>query len=243
MNYGLNVIERIGGYLCAGILSAMVAWLFFDTVYAAALLVIPLGVICIRAFSAYKEERMKERLLLEFKDAMQAVCASLMAGYSMENAWREAESEMRKQHGDGSIMYLELHRINAAVGMSRPLESMLSEFAARSGCDDIESFAEVFAFAKRSGGNYIGIIKTTIQKLSDRIDVEAEIETELAGKKLEGHVMDLMPAFILGYLKITSPDFVSALYRNVSGILVMCAALILYIATVMITERMLKIQV
>ena len=76
---------------------------------------------------------------------------------------------------------------------------MLS-FAARSGCEEIESFAEVFAFAKRSGGDFVHIMQTTVQKLAGRIEVEREVATVLAGKRLEGRIMEIMPRAILALL-------------------------------------------
>jgi tight adherence protein B len=141
------------------------------------------------------------------------------------------------------MMYKELHQINAAVRMSRPLEKMLTEFAERSGCEDIMSFAEVFSFAKRSGGNYVEIIRTTVQKLSDRIEVEREIQTELAGKRFEGRIMDIMPVLIIAYLNVTSGEFMSVLYGNPAGVAVMSGALGLYIGAILLSERMMNIRV
>jgi tight adherence protein B len=197
----------------------------------------------VKTYKNRRARKKKDELLIEFKDAMQAVSAALLAGYSMENAWRDAERELEKQYGSEAQMVQKLRDINRAVGVSRPLEQMLMEFARESDCEDIMSFAEVFSFAKRSGGNYVAIMRTTTQKISDRMDVEREIQTVLSGKKLEGRVMDVMPVGILAYLNVTSRDFMSVLYGNPAGIAVMTVALLLCLLAIRLSEHLLDIRV
>lgn len=65
----------------------------------------------------------------------------------------------------------------------------------------------MFAFAKRSGGDFVHIMQTTVQKLAGRIEVEREVATVLAGKRLEGRIMEIMPLAILAYLQVASGEF------------------------------------
>lgn len=86
----------------AGVLIAIaVSWLLYRSVYGMvlAVLFVPL---CINYWKQRALEKRKQELLLEFKDAMQSVAAALMAGYSMENAWRAAEQEIRELYGEAS---------------------------------------------------------------------------------------------------------------------------------------------
>lgn len=222
--------------------TGVIAWLFYRSVWGFALF----PVVCALYTKSRRKELQKKRtdkLLLEFKDGMQAVSAALLAGYSMENAWREAEKELRELHGEGSLMLTEIQLMNAAVRVNEPLESVLAEFAMRSGCEEIESFAEVLSFAKRSGGDFAKIIRTTVHKLTGRIEVEREISTVLAGKKLEGKVMNVMPMLILAYLTLTSGGFLEALYGNLTGILVMSGALVTYAGALWLSAHILDIQI
>lgn len=245
MDYKKYRLERKDHLICllAGIaISGVIAGLFYRSCWA--MLLCPL--VCIvwkRKYRAGKLQKRKDRLLLEFKDAMQAVSAALLAGYSMENAWKEAEGELRELHGEESLMCRELHLMNAAVRMNEPLEKVLSEFAQRSGCEEIESFAEVFSFAKRGGGDFAGMIRTTVQKLAGRIEVEREIATILAGKKLEGRVMNVMPVLILAYLTAASGGFLDSLYKNTAGVLVMTTALAVYVAAMALSEHIMNIRI
>lgn len=240
--YQLGVKEKLLCLAAGSALNGIIAWLFYRSLWGM-VLVPAMYIVCRGRYEEMQQKKRTEKLLGEFKDTMQAVSAALLAGYSMENSWREAEKELFGLHGKDCFMLAEVHRMNEAVRMNEPLEKALGEFAERSGCEEIESFAEVFSFAKRSGGDFARIIRTTTQKLIGRMEVEREITTVLAGKKLEGRIMNVMPLGILAYLTFTSGDFLEVLYGNVLGIVIMSTALGIYLAAIKLSEHILDIQV
>ena len=122
------------------------------------------------------------------------------------------------------------------------LDMLLDQFADRTGNADIMSFAEVFAFAKRSGGNFASIIEETSEHMRARHDTEREIQVLIASRKLEQRVMNLIPIFILAYLKLTSGEFLSPLYGNAFGVCFMTGCLALYGVTILLADRILDIQ-
>lgn len=240
--YRLSRTEKIKCLAVSLVLAFIIAWLLYRSWYGV------LSVIVI--YPVYKEqkrrdelEKKKWELLLGFKDAMQSVSAALMAGYSLENAWRESECEMAELYGETACISTELRKINAAVKMNEPLEQQLMDFAKRSACEDISSFAEVFVFAKRSGGDFGKIIRTTIHKINDKIEVEREIATVVSGKQMEQRVMNFVPAFILVYLNLTSEEFLAPLYGSLFGVCVMSAAFAVYLAAVMLARKIVDIRV
>lgn len=240
--YHFTVADVLKCAAAAVLGGTLLAWLFYRSVYGM-VLTLPLYLVIHSRYGKTQRERRKDQLLLQFRDGMQAVSAALLAGYSMENAWREAEGELRELHGAKALMVKEFAGMNAAIRMNEPLEQELQQFAERSGCEDIESFAEVFSFAKRSGGDFAGIIRTTVLRMSSKIEVEREIATAVAGKKLEGKVMNLVPLFILFYLNLTSGEFLEGLYGNMLGVLVMTVALAAYGGAIRLSDRILDIQI
>ena len=226
----------------AVLLAVFVSWLLYQSWCGLGLIVLFLP-LCVHKRRQHLLEIRQRKLLLEFKDAMQSVSSTLMAGYSMENAWRVAEQEIRELYGENSYLAGELQQINAAVRMNEPIEKELLQFAKRSGCEDILSFAEVFQFAKRSGGDFGKILRTTAGRISDKLEVEREVETVIAGKKMEQKIMNMVPAFILIYLNLTSPDFLEPLYGNLLGTMVMSIALAIYLAAIKLAEKITNINV
>lgn len=223
-------------------LTGVLAWLFYSTWWG--MLLLP-GVFVwyIRRYKNMQEKKQKEKFLCEFKDVMQALSSALLAGYSMENAWRDVERELKEQYKEASLLLPKIHRMNAGVRLNEPIEQALMELAAESDCEELESFAEIFSFAKRSGGDFAKIIHTTGKKLAGKMEVEQEIATVLAGKRLEGRVMNLMPLLILAYMKLTAGDFLDVLYGNFLGLCVMTAVLIGYVLAFKLSERILDIRI
>ena len=69
-------------------------------------------------------------------------------------------------------------------------------------------FAEIFRYAKRSGGDLMAVIKNTAQIIQQKEEVMSEVDTIISGKKMEQRVMSLIPAVIVIYLKVTAKEFI-----------------------------------
>ena len=123
------------------------------------------------------------------------------------------------------------------------LEDILDDYAASTNLDDIKYFAEIFRYAKRSGGDVIGIIKQTSHIIHEKAEVQQQIDTIITGKRLEQRVMVCMPLVITLYLRLTSPEYIDVLYGNVMGIIVMTICLLIYAAAVMLAQKITDINI
>lgn len=190
-----------------------------------------------------KTKRRKERLALQFCDAIQAAAAGMQAGYSVENAFLEAEREIRSLHGEDSEMSRELAAVRKGLKNGIPLEQMLQGLGRRCGVEEIRDFAEAFAAAKRMGGNLRAIVLRTVELTRQRMEAEREIQAILAARKYEQKVMMLIPFFLFVYLQLSSPGFFDVLYHNAAGRAVMTGALALYLAACGLSARIMDIRV
>ena len=89
----------------------------------------------------------------------------------------------------------------------------------------------------------ISIIKNTVRTISEKIETENEIQVVISAKKMEQKIMSVVPFIIIGYLKLTSADFIAKLYNNIVGVLVMSVCLILYIAAVGLSKKIVDISI
>ena len=229
--------------LAQGISLILFAAMFFYRSIVAALILLPL------LFPIYKRqkriaiEKKRKTLTIQFKDLMESVMTSLKAGYSAENAFGEAYREMAFLHGKHSAICKELFRIESGLRNNIPLEKLLLRLASDSGVEEIREFAEVFAIAKRSGGNMIEIMERTVNLISSRLEVEKEIDLILSAKKMEQKIMDVVPFLIIAYIGFSSQGFFDVLYHNPVGILIMSVCLAVYIAAFMLSEKIIQISV
>lgn len=219
-----------------------ISYLFYNTL--GGLLAVPFGIFIFgkREKRAGKKRR-KMELAKQFLEAIQVVSNALSSGYSMENAWIEAEKEMQQLHGTKALMTLELHHMNQSLGLNESLEHLLEDFALRSEVEDICNFSEVFSFAKKSGGDLIHIIETTAFHMRAKNEVENEIDVLIASKRLEQKIMNVIPIFLLAYLRLSSFDYIQQLYGNLFGILFMTVCLGVYVLAIVLAEKIMNIQV
>lgn len=220
----------------------IVSEIFYSSILAAVFLSPLIVPIYIRR-KRIQEEKKRKELIQEFKECMNSVLTALKAGYSAENAFRSAGPEMAFLFGGRSRICKELSHICGGLENSIPLETLLYEFADRSRVTEIRDFAEVFAIAKRSGGNMTEILGRTISQIQNRIDVEKEIDVMVSSRKLEQHIMDLVPFIIILYISFTSEGFFDVLYHNPAGAAIMTLCLAVYLAAFVLSEKIVAIRV
>lgn len=239
--YHLSRREVYKGIGLAGLLTIVVAYLFYASWFG--VIFFPLFVcFFLKRQKKAGKERMQTQLAKEFMDTLRSISAALLAGFSIENAWKEAEKEMLALYGKKSCLYQEIKEMNCSISLNQPLEVLLTDFSARSGNMDITSFSEVFSFAKRSGGNFVTIMDATSRHMRVRYETEREIQVQIASRKMEQKVMNVIPIFILAYLKVTSMDFLNVLYGNAAGALFMTVCLAAYGGAIVLAEKIMTIH-
>lgn len=222
--------------------TSFIAGVFYHSGWAMCLLPAVLLFAAKREVKAKIEAR-KQKLLAEFMNGMQVLSASLQAGFSMENAWKEVQRELLTMYGETSDFYREVKEMNQSVALNMPIEKLFLEFAYRTELEDIISFGEIFDYGKRNGGNWRKIIDKTIYCISERYETTREIEVLLAAKKLEQQIMNVVPIGILLFLQISSWEYMQILYHNWAGIICMTLCLLIYGLSVFYSEKIMSIQV
>ena len=181
----------------------MIAWLFFDRI-AFAILLIPYLFVFMKQQRIHKVHREKEKLRKEFREMMISIGNSLSAGYSIENALKTAKNDL-EMYEEHSLLAKELQLLINKLKMNEPVDNLLFDMAEHVGLEEFYQFAQVISIAKKSGGNLIEITENTIEHLSQAIQTKEEIHTMIAAKQMEKKIMSVMPYFILLYVRIANP--------------------------------------
>ena len=224
----MNGNER---YILEGIIIVLIAaYIFYENVFMA--------VILSPYVYIHYRQRIKERIVHDkknfkkkFKDGIIAVSFALNVGYSIENAFGQAVDELTLMYGDDSDIVVKFKLIVIRLGQNENLEDILDDFA------------EIFRYAKRSGGDLMAVIKNTAQIIQQKEEVMSEVDTIISGKKMEQRVMSLIPAVIVIYLKVTAKEFIQPLYGNIAGIIIMTVCLGVYVISDMWAKRIVNIEV
>ena len=240
--YELSLSERVRYGICGAAVAAVIAFIFYRSVWML-ILAVPLAAF----YPEYRKKDLKNardrKLAAEFREGITVLSSALGAGYSLENALEESESELRLLYGDGSMIVREFSGINHRRSMNIPVEIAWEEFGERSGSEDIRNFARVIRIAKRSGGELASIISRSADVIGDKIRIREEILTVTAAKRFEQSIMNLVPVFIVIYIEATSPGFFDTLYTTFFGRVIMTGCLAVYTGAVFLAKRILDIEI
>ncbi len=223
-------------------ITTVVAWLFYNSPVAA--LLFPLA--CYlngKRLDGERKDAAADRFYGEYRELLGAVSGALENGLSVENGFKEAERTLQLLYGDNSQILPAVHTLNHKVAVHIPVEQAFAEFAESYPYEEVQSFAKIFQFGKRMGGDYLKNLRRSVTKMEACIEVRQDIETNMAEKKLELKVMTLMPIGILSYIRISSPEFLGPMYHNVMGIGVMSACLAVYGLCIYVGKKIIQIRV
>lgn len=152
----------------------------------------------------------------------------MAAGYAVENAMKEARLDLSRYYEEDVRIMRDLLKMERLLQMHLPLEGIWKQWADVVDMRELDQFVTVFTLAKRSGGDSVQIIRQAIASICEKIEVEQEIQVGLTAKKLEFQIMSLVPVGILLYMRLSFPDFMSILYGNIIGVVIMTVCLGIY---------------
>lgn len=223
------------------LITAFVAWLFYRSYYGLLLYPVILAG-CVYYFAKVNADRLREEILIEFREMLKLISSELRSGHSLENAVMSLDKEIINLCGRNAKLLPGIMYMKRQLQLHKPVEQVISEFAAHYDYEEISNFAYTISYVKRLGGNYIVNISNAASKIEKRLEVKNEIKTLLAEKQFEMKIMGVMPLGILLYIGITSYEFIEPLYYNPAGIIVMSVSLIMYVACLYIAKRIVTID-
>ncbi|XEC93847.1 type II secretion system F family protein [Paenibacillus tarimensis] len=223
----LNRRERLLS-AAIGIAAAFLAsYLFYRSVIMA-LLLCSAGLIAPRLYRAALLNKRRERIKLQFKEALFSLTSSLAAGRSVENAFKTVPSDLRFLYPDPNAEIVrEFDIIRFRLENGEPLEQSLRSFSDRTGIEDITHFVDVFCVGKRSGGDLVEVIRQTSQMIGEKLDIQLEISVMIAQKRFESRIMMGVPFLFLAFLGFAAPDYMEPLYDGIGYVLLTVALLLL----------------
>ena len=208
--YRMSTQDRIVAALIGIGVGSLVSYLFF---YNVIVTIAAAAAVAVLAQSIYQESRLKKRkkeLLLQFKDLLESLTASYATGKNTLDSFRDAWNDLEQIYGDQADITRELAIIVTGMENNITVEDLLTNFARRSGLEDVASFADVFRVSTKQGANIKDIIASTRDVINDKIEIEMEIQTIIAGNKNELNIMMVMPLVILVSLGGMGSDMTAA---------------------------------
>lgn len=215
--------------------------LFYGTFWAG-LLLLPLGVLIFKERKRHILEKKTRILEIQFKDMLMALSDSISAGYSIQNAIKEAYRDMVNIYGKTSRICDEMRRIISGLELNVTIERTIKDMAQRVQIPNVSLFANILCVAKQTGGSIPEIIKNVTDEIILKENVKQEIEAAITEKKLEQRVMTIIPIFLIVYVSFASPGFLDVMYKSIAGKFIMTICIVLYFVAYIWGEKLVEMR-
>lgn len=237
--YHMNFIEKLTGYIVGFIAGTACMYIMFDIWWFAMASGIGIGFAGIKIYHSMLLKKRDKILRMQFKDMLESLSTSLGAGRNITDAMSDAMKDMANQYGEAAYITNELDTIINGIRNGILIEDLLRDFGIRSCNEDIISFGDVFNVANRQGGNLKQIIYETKSIISQKIDIEMEIETVISGNKNELNIMMVMPLIIV----LATKGFISNGEFSITNFAVKIIALIMFVLAYFVGVKIMDIKV
>ena len=257
--YRMTANEKALYFLLAFVIGAAVAYLFYGGIgkddygkptiitYICDIVIMALfGFIAAKLFMPIRKDQIiaerKKKLRTQFIDLLDSLATSISSGKNVPNAFVAAREDLLVQYQPDAFIVQEVDNIISGIQNNIDVGSMLLNFGERSGIQDIRTFGRVFETAYSKGANLKDVVRNSHVILSNKCEIEAEIETKVASNKNEQNIMIIMPVILILMIKMAGSDFASN-FTTPTGILCTTIAIGAFIGAYLIGRKILNIEV
>ena len=172
-------------------------WIIYERWLAAALSALIFAMILFFSAPKREKEKNKNKLLISFRDYLEALGTAVSAGQSSSEAFSSACEEVRQLYGPRSLIYKTARQIVLGHHNGISTQRMLQKAADESELDEMMIFSDMYSQILESGGDSRKIITESRMTISRKIETEQEIAITVASSRNEFLIMMMMPFLII----------------------------------------------
>ena len=179
----------------------------------------------------------RRKLEEQLPEALTLVANSLKAGFGLLQSLSQAAD--RLEHPISTELAQTIHEMNIGANADEALLS-LSE---RSDSYDLDLVVTAMLIQRSVGGNLAEILDTVAAMMRERVRIRGEIITLTAQQRLTGIIIGLLPVGVGAMFLVVSPEYVSVLFTETIGRVMLGISIVLEAVGIMVIRRILAIEV
>lgn len=192
-------------------------------------------------FQGLITKRLKNRMIFEFQDFIYLLTGSLQAGNSYDNALNEVKYNLKSMYGEDTILAKELEKIiywnKIGIGYEKGFLMLEEEYK----IGFFKEFAIVLGITRNKGGNFKAVLEETNNTLSERLEIEREINTLLAKQRIEVLMLRVIPFVMLLILRFIYPEMIKFLTTNIIGGITFIGVGFLFALSFFISNKLMEV--
>ncbi len=184
-----------------------------------------------------RQQSRTRKLEEQLPETLTLVANSLKAGFGLLQSLSLAAEQIDDPMG--AELELTIHEMN--VGSS--VEEALTNLNERSQNYDLDLVVTAILVQRSVGGNLAEILDTVADTMRERVRIRGEVTTLTAQQRLTGVVIGLLPVAVGLMFLVVSPSYVTLLFTETMGKVMLGIAVVLQVVGIMVIRRILDIEV
>lgn len=227
--FGVGVVGAVivAGLLSAVLLGTAVAGIFFALVAG----IVPVLVLKRQA------RRVAEKVDRQLPDVLGQMASSLRSGHSLTQAIEVVGEQASAPLGP------QFNRVIAETRVGRGLDDALLAMAERAGSTDLRWSVRAMLIQARTGGKLSDVLEVLAEFMRDREEVRREVRALTADGRISAWVLGLLPFFVAGALLIMSPDYLTPLFTEALGLVMLAVAAVLMTIGMLWIRKVIQVEV
>jgi tight adherence protein B len=172
----------------------------------------------------------------QLSDALVVISNCLRSGFTFQQAIESITSEMpepiSKEFGKT------LREVKLGISMDVALTNMVR----RLHHDDLELLVNAVVIQRQIGGNLADILDSIAGTIKERLKIRSEIKVLTATGRMSGMVVGLLPVFMLAFLMVLNPSYVSMFFTTTIGMIMLIIAVVLESVGFLIVNKIVNVK-
>jgi len=185
----------------------------------------------------YQRGRRLSRMERQLPEALDLVTRALRAGHSFASGVQMIGEEM------ADPIATEFRMVADEVNFGVSLQQALTNLSERVPLTDLRFFVVAVLIQRDSGGNLTEVLSNLSRLIRDRLKLYARVRVLSSEGRLSAWILGLMPFALAGLINAFNPEFMSPLWEDPMGLVVVKYMLGLMAVGVLILRKIVKIRV
>lgn len=173
----------------------------------------------------------------QIADALVLIASSLRSGYSFMQAIELVGREMQPP------ISIEFYRVLREINLGVTTDDAMNRMAKRINSDDLDLVVTAVLIQRQIGGNLAEILDNIASTIRDRVKIKGHIKTLTAQGRMSGIIVGLLPIAICIILYLIRPSFISALFMEPIGRMMLFFGVVCEIVGMLVIRNIVNIKV
>ena len=188
----------------------------------------------------YLNQRCTQRVKIiekQLPDALDLMVRAQQSGHAFTSALQIAASETRAPIG------MEFRKMFDEINMGISIQVAMNHLAARINSNEIRYFVVAVSIQNETGGNLAELLRKTARLIRERQKIAGVVRVLSAEGRISAWILSVMPFILALLLYVINPEFISALWKDQMGLIMLGFSLCLMIVGILWMSRLVQIEV